>query len=536
MSRRAIVMMGVVLAVTATTAAVGAEQPILEPSGNPPDEAIHEVRTPGGLAWQVRALHDGVRLAVTGPHDFVLERSFEPVEPVTFETSGLPDGQYRYELRVAPLVDAAARERMQASRETGDDSIIVRLKAAGLLPTEPIVRSGSFLVSAESVVGPTGGDAAREQSTPAASEAGSNRDVPIKDQVILDDMIVDGSLCVGFDCANGESFGFDTIRLKENNLRIRFYDTSTSSGFPSNDWQLTANDSDYGGASRFSIDDIDAGRKPFVIEAGARANALYVDDSGRLGLNTATPATEIHSVDGDTPTLRLDQHGGGWAPQIWDIAGNEANFFIRDVTGGSDLVFRIKPGAPKNSLFIAHTGNIGLGTETPDAPLEIEATGHNAELRLTRTDAVASSWSMTTQDDGRLVLKPAGSSTASLCLGSSGAVTAAGPVNALSDRNAKRDFKPVDPAALLARLATLEIAEWSYATEGEVRHIGPTSQDFRSAFRIGSDDRHITLSDLGGVALAAIQALQHELDDRDRQIRALEARLASLEARLGPAE
>jgi hypothetical protein len=143
---------------------------------------------------------------------------------------------------------------------------------------------------------------------------------------------------------------------------------------------------------------------------------------------------------------------------------------------------------------------------------------------------------MTTQDDGRLVLKAAGSSTSSLSLGSSGAVTAAGPVNALSDRNAKRDFAPVDPAALLARLATLEIAEWSYQTEGGVRHIGPTSQDFRAAFGIGSDDRHITLSDLGGVALAAIQALQDELDDRDRQIRALEARLAILEEHLDPTE
>ncbi len=39
------------------------------------------------------------------------------------------------------------------------------------------------------------------------------------DQVILDDLIVDGSACIGFDCVNGESFGFDTLRLKENNLR-----------------------------------------------------------------------------------------------------------------------------------------------------------------------------------------------------------------------------------------------------------------------------------------------------------------------------
>jgi len=68
------------------------------------------------------------------------------------------------------------------------------------------------------------------------------------DQVIADDLIIQGSACVGFDCVNGESFGFDTIRLKENNLRIKFEDTSISASFPSNDWQLTANDTTNGGA------------------------------------------------------------------------------------------------------------------------------------------------------------------------------------------------------------------------------------------------------------------------------------------------
>lgn len=33
--------------------------------------------------------------------------------------------------------------------------------------------------------------------------------------------IVDGSACIGFDYVNGESFSFDTMRVKENNLRIK---------------------------------------------------------------------------------------------------------------------------------------------------------------------------------------------------------------------------------------------------------------------------------------------------------------------------
>src|SRR5919197_2409793 len=83
------------------------------------------------------------------------------------------------------------------------------------------------------------------------------------DQVIPDDLIVQGSTCVGLDCVNNESFGFDTIRLKENNTRMRFDDTSTGAGFPNNDWQLEANDSQSGGANRFMIADDTAARIPF---------------------------------------------------------------------------------------------------------------------------------------------------------------------------------------------------------------------------------------------------------------------------------
>lgn len=74
------------------------------------------------------------------------------------------------------------------------------------------------------------------------------------DQVILDDLIVVGSGCVGQDCVNGENFGDDTLRLKENNTRILLEDTSTEPGYASQDWWLIANDSSNSGNSYFAID------------------------------------------------------------------------------------------------------------------------------------------------------------------------------------------------------------------------------------------------------------------------------------------
>jgi hypothetical protein len=213
------------------------------------------------------------------------------------------------------------------------------------------------------------------------------------DQVIADDLIVQGSECVGLDCVNGESFSFDTIRLKENNLRIGFDDTSAIAGFPANDWQITANDSASGGANKFSIDDITGAKTPFTITAGAPSNSFFIDSSGRVGLRTATPVLDVHVNTGNTPAFRLEQNGSsGFTAQTWDIAGNEANFFIRDTTNGSKLPFRIQPNAPSNSLFIKGTdGNVGLGTTTPSAPLHVRRTDGDARLRIEEASATNAS-------------------------------------------------------------------------------------------------------------------------------------------------
>jgi hypothetical protein len=197
-----------------------------------------------------------------------------------------------------------------------------------------------------------------------------------------DDVIITFSLCVGNDCASGENFGFDTLRLKENNLRVHFDDTSDSSSFPNRDWRLLVNDSTNGGINRFSIEDSDGGTIPFTIEgkgnggAGVPTNSLYVRDNGNIGLGNSVPMLPLHITDGNSPGIRLEQDGSsGFTAQSWDVAGNETNFFVRDVTNGSNLPFRIKPSAPSDSLFIAEDGDVGLGTSSP-------ATGKRLDVKF----------------------------------------------------------------------------------------------------------------------------------------------------------
>jgi len=108
-----------------------------------------------------------------------------------------------------------------------------------------------------------------------------------------------------------------------------------------------------------------------------------------------------------------------------------------------------------------------------------------------------------------------------------------GSWSSLSDRNAKENLTPVDGAEILRKLVGLPIPSWNYRTQSEdVRHLGPSAQDFRAAFHLGESDTAISAVDADGVALAAIQALarkfEHELRRKDEEIASLKEAVADL--------
>lgn len=344
------------------------------------------------VRFEVVGQNAGVTLTITAPDGRSFTREYKVgVSPgFEFGDKSLPDGNYGYELRLRPALTVGQREALKAARGNDDDPEAER--AARKRPVLPnMIQSGTFAVINGQVVvaGLSENQRTAKASAPPASKpagasgntegASGNTATRLRnhrasllsnlmfDIVHADDVIIQGSLCVGFDCVSGESFGFDTIRLKENSTRIKFQDTSVGA-FPSNDWQLTANDSASGGASKFSIEDITGSKVPFTITAGATTNSIFVDSVGRLGLRTSTPVLDIHAATSNTPALRLEQNNsGGFTAQTWDVGANEANFFVRDVTSGSRLPFRIRPGAPTSSIDISSTGSVGVGTASPSA-------------------------------------------------------------------------------------------------------------------------------------------------------------------------
>jgi len=353
---------------------------------------------------EMNAEQQSYLLEISGPNGYYFRQDLPDVADIRLapaQADGTPFADGSYQVQITPVyhLTEAQQANLLALSQQGDEAGIRAYRESNNLPTEARgmlvnfgVRNGQFVAPTQREKGLSTPGMAQHRKNYAAPEAiyaslnyietnlapnlVRDNSMDDDDQVIVDDLIVQGSACVGQDCVNGENFGFDTGRYKENNLRINFDDTSNSSSFPSNDWRITINDSANGGASYFAIEDATAGTTPFRVAAGAGANALVVSSSGgNVGLGTATPVVELHVADGDSPTMRLEQNGAsGFTPQTWDIAGNETNFFVRDVTNGSKLPFKIIPNAPTNSLVIAATsGNVGLGTQSPTSKLQVES-------------------------------------------------------------------------------------------------------------------------------------------------------------------
>src|SRR5215213_10593559 len=295
------------------------------------------------VRFDVAAPHAAVTLTVIGPEGVAFSKEFKSGNSPEFKLTSskderLPDGQYTYELRVTPIISSETKEALKAARANGNGAEVQReLRKRGALPAQTLVQSGSFLVANGSVVLPSGTEERVAAVRPATAEpvvapvvnapVSSGRtnfklvrhhpSFMVFDQVIADDLIVQGSICAGLDCVNNENFGFDTIRVKENNTRIQFDDTSTSAGFATNNWQIRANDQGSGAASFLGILDQGAtgnsetGTLVFAVEAGASANSIRVGSNSKVGFRTATPSLDVHANTNDTPAIRLEQNNTG---------------------------------------------------------------------------------------------------------------------------------------------------------------------------------------------------------------------------------
>ena len=467
--------------------------------------------------------------AATPEVTFILLRVMDPDGQMICDTSSegppiqwvppanAPDGTYSYEVRVGT-------EKKKSKR---DDSQQQKTKV------RPWMKSGNLFIRNGAIVISTEPEAGLLRQIYTTGERAWAKLVDFifpsafADVLHYDDVITTGSACVGFDCIDGESFGSFTIKLKENNLQLGFEDTSEGV-FPTNDWKIQINDSTSGGASYFTIWDVDGGRRPFTIEAGAPAHALYVEDYGRIGIGTSIPYVEVHVVDGDSPTLRLDQDGSsGWAAQAWDIAGNETNFFIRDVTNGSKLCLRIQPGTPSNTLTLKNDGKVGIGTWSPEAPLELETVlGTDAQFLFDQVSGASGILSAATdavivgsKSDHPLNFYANNLKVGTLDTG--GNLLINGNLEIGSSREIKQNIKPVELEEAIYALNELRPVKFEYKSRPAEEIVGFVAEDVPDL--VATESRRTTSPmDVVAVLTKVVQEQQKTIAELSRKLSELE--------------
>jgi hypothetical protein len=153
------------------------------------------------------------------------------------------------------------------------------------------------------------------------------------------------------------------------------------------------------------------------------------------------------------------------------------------------------------------------------------------------TTTFANNQFMARASGGFVFLTGTGASPTAYGSGTAGAALAANGTSwsTISDRNAKKNFAPVDTKAVLDKLAGIPIQQWNYKWEkdGDVPNIGPMAQDFKGAFYPGRDDKSITTLEFDGVELAAIQGLNQKLDETRAESQSQDAEIAALKEKAG---
>jgi hypothetical protein len=255
-----------------------------------------------------------------------------------------------------------------------------------------------------------------------------------------------------------------------------------------------------------------------AVVAGGAGNAAEGDDSAITGgLN--------NRVSGNYGTI-----AGGRANRAGSAGSGPGDAAYASVGGGDSNqasgAYSVVPGGASNSAAGAYSLAAGRRAKVQDAhtgaivfadAMDLDfrsAAGNEFAVRATG----GARWVTAVDDRGEPVagVRLAGGS---------------GAWGSLSDRRAKKNFAPVDPQEILAKVADLPLMSWSYVAQPpSIRHMGPTSQDFKSAFDLGEDETYISSADADGVALAAIQGLYRRLRHMERKLAAYEERMQAMEA------
>jgi hypothetical protein len=214
-----------------------------------------------------------------------------------------------------------------------------------------------------------------------------------------------------------------------------------------------------------------------------------------------------------------------------------------DGSGTADVsdVVNFQLGAPSGSLVVADGGNVGFGTFTPESNVHVVDGGASATRTLFHLEnsgrthfkientEFGSEW-VFTNAGGNFFISLQGTGGPEFNILSNGNAVLAGTLTQNSDFYNKTAITHVNNHEILDLVSALPVTKWEYKDARGEAHIGPMAQDFYAAFGLGKNDKGLSSIDTGGVALAAIKALNEENKALKASNVALTERLEKLES------
>lgn len=318
-----------------------------------------------------------------------------------------------------------------------------------------------------------------------------------------------------------------------------------------------------------------------VFHSTAGTNALVVDGDG----TSVAKSVKIRDIDG---VIDLEM---SHADSIQTFGIRSLSATVGQNNGGIGVYnedaypFFVFDGAPNQSLSLGAEG-VGVGSLDAQAPLHVYADGtafdeskiliendmqgtptvremlssiNNGGSFISLVDThLGSQWNLVSTGAGALGFSKSGTGGSELLMYPNGRVVMGlggakrfdlrangnlfitGTLMQSSDKNRKTAFADIDENDILERVGKMPVQTWQFKSDKpELRHIGPTSQDFRAAFGLGQDEKTIAPVDGIGVSLAAIKALKRQSDQKDQSIKTLsikaeqqEREIAELRTRL----
>lgn len=254
---------------------------------------------------------------------------------------------------------------------------------------------------------------------------------------------------------------------------------------------------------------------PFNSTASAQ---FLVRAGGGVGINRLPQST------GTELSVGPDAAGGNTDVVLGATGTAESIAVVTLGTRGTDTSYELSnAGSPSGNAFFTIANRNNATTETPALQIISDGSVFRRYLSLFRGNT-----------DGSYLLPShpihVGASTIPNS-GNGAHLTFGGVWTNGSSVTFKRDFAAIDSADVLRRVLELPLMTWRYRDEPDIRHLGPTAEDFKAAFGLGGDPQYIGTVDADGVALAALQGLDAKLERENASLRAaLADALAKLEA------